>query len=83
MDGPDPLGRWLVLSFSGAYGSLTKPTARWLSRCGQTLGRIANETIRAPKKRKGGPAMDIERINQIGSGLADLSARTEALRGYL
>jgi hypothetical protein len=27
--------------------------------------------------------MDIERINLIGSGLADLAARTEALRGYL
>jgi hypothetical protein len=29
------------------------------------------------------PAMDIERINQIGSLLADLTARTGALRGYL
>jgi hypothetical protein len=55
---------------------------RWLSRCGQTLGRIANETIRAFENR-GGPAMDIERINLIGTGLADLAARTEALRGYL
>jgi hypothetical protein len=27
--------------------------------------------------------MDIERINQIGTGLADLSERTEALRRYL
>jgi len=27
--------------------------------------------------------MDIERINQIGSLLADLTARTGALRGYL
>jgi hypothetical protein len=27
--------------------------------------------------------MDIERINLIGTTLADLSARTEALRGYL
>jgi hypothetical protein len=27
--------------------------------------------------------MDIERINQIGSLLADLTARTDALRGYL
>jgi hypothetical protein len=27
--------------------------------------------------------MDIERINQIGNGLADLSERTEALRRYL
>jgi hypothetical protein len=29
------------------------------------------------------PAMDIERINQIGTLLADLTARTEQLRGYL
>jgi hypothetical protein len=27
--------------------------------------------------------MDIERINSIGTLLADLSARTEQLRGYL
>jgi len=27
--------------------------------------------------------MDIERINQIGNTLADLSTRTEALRRYL
>jgi hypothetical protein len=27
--------------------------------------------------------MDIEHINAIGSLLADLSARTDALRGYL
>jgi hypothetical protein len=27
--------------------------------------------------------MDAERINQIGTQLADLSARTQALRGYL
>jgi hypothetical protein len=29
------------------------------------------------------PAMDIERINGIGNLLADLTARTEQLRGYL
>jgi hypothetical protein len=27
--------------------------------------------------------MDIERINAIGNTLADLKARTDALRGYL
>jgi len=27
--------------------------------------------------------MDIERINLIGTALADLTQRTEALRGYL
>jgi len=27
--------------------------------------------------------MDIERINSIGAKLADLTQRTEALRGYL
>ena len=29
------------------------------------------------------PAMDNEHINQIGTHLADLAARTDALRGYL
>jgi hypothetical protein len=29
------------------------------------------------------PTMDIERINAIGSSLADLTERTTALRGYL
>ncbi len=29
------------------------------------------------------PAMDTEHINSIGTLLADLSARTEQLRGYL
>lgn len=29
------------------------------------------------------PSMDIEQVNAIGSLLADLSARTEQLRGYL
>jgi hypothetical protein len=29
------------------------------------------------------PAMDIEHINSIGTLLADLSTRTEQLRGYL
>jgi hypothetical protein len=28
-------------------------------------------------------AMDIERINSIGTLLADLASRTEQLRGYL
>jgi hypothetical protein len=30
-----------------------------------------------------GTTMDIERINQIGNTLADLTSRTEALRRYL
>ena len=29
------------------------------------------------------PPMDIEQVNAIGTLLADLSARTEQLRGYL
>jgi len=29
------------------------------------------------------PIMDIEQVNAIGTLLADLSARTEQLRGYL
>lgn len=33
--------------------------------------------------RQNATTMDIERVNAIGSLLADLSARTEQLRGYL
>jgi hypothetical protein len=33
--------------------------------------------------RNDGPDMDIERINSIGTLLADLSARAEQLRGHL
>lgn len=36
-----------------------------------------------PAHRYAPDAMDIERINQIGGLLADLTARTDALRGYL
>jgi hypothetical protein len=32
---------------------------------------------------KAGTSMDIEQVNQIGNRLSDLSARTDALRGYL
>lgn len=35
------------------------------------------------KNSLGHPHMDIEQINAIGYTLADLSQRTEALRGYL
>jgi hypothetical protein len=36
-----------------------------------------------PPLAKRGAVMDIERINLIGTNLADLTQRTEALRGYL
>jgi hypothetical protein len=36
-----------------------------------------------PAPQSSGHQMDIERINAIGSLLADLSARTQQLRGYL
>jgi hypothetical protein len=51
------------------------------TRSGQTLGLGPHATIRAFKNP--GRLMDIERINQIGTTLSDLAARTEALRGYL
>jgi hypothetical protein len=34
-------------------------------------------------EHRGIPSMDAEHINQIGTQLADLSARVQALRGYL
>jgi hypothetical protein len=37
----------------------------------------------APHNNDRSLTMDIERVNAIGSLLADLSARTAALRGYL
>jgi hypothetical protein len=43
---------------------------------------LAHVKIRAFPKHEL-PVMDIEHINQIGNLLADLSARTDALRGYL
>ena len=36
-----------------------------------------------PRLPQNAITMDIERVNAIGSLLADLSARTEQLRGYL
>jgi hypothetical protein len=38
---------------------------------------------KSPALKTGTLAMDIERINQIGTTLTDLAERTEALRGYL
>jgi hypothetical protein len=38
--------------------------------------------MRNPPPFTGSHPMDIERINAIGAKLADLTQRTEALRGY-
>jgi hypothetical protein len=73
---------WAVLWFASAYGFLTNAYRRWQTPCGLTLKSDLRETIRAFKK-SGPLVMDIERINQIGTLLTDLAARTEALRGYL
>ncbi len=71
-----------VLSFGSAYGFLTNAYLRWQTPWGLTLKSDLRETINTFKKQ-GSAVMDIERINQIGSLLTDLAARTEALRGYL
>jgi len=39
--------------------------------------------IKAFRHRQKPSSMDIEQVNAIGTLLADLSARTEQLRGYL
>ena len=70
------------MSFAGTYGFLTKPPGRWQTPCGQTLSRGPMRQS-APFGNCWIHDMDIERINQIGNGLADLSERTEALRRYL
>jgi hypothetical protein len=49
-------------------------------------GRRAHEricTLRCTAQQHHPLTMDIERVNAIGTLLADLSARTAALRGYL
>ena len=73
---------WAVLWFASAYGFLTNAYCRWQTPSGLTLDSDLRETIRA-FKNTGSLVMDIERINQIGTLLTDLAARTEALRGYL
>ena len=69
-----------LLSFPGAYGFLTKRAQRWQTPSVITLIDVA---MRKSAPTKTGALMDIERINLIGTGLADLTRRTEALRGYL
>ncbi len=44
--------------------------------------RAGRSTFTPSQDHRNAP-MDIERVNAIGTTLADLSARTEALRGYL
>jgi hypothetical protein len=70
------------MSFASTYGFLTKPRLRWQTPCGQTLIRGPMRQSKSLEKCRDCD-MDIERINQIGATLADLAARTEALRGYL
>jgi hypothetical protein len=56
------------------------PTGIVPSRCAAPAhqGPMRESTL-----RQNAIIMDIERVNAIGSLLADLSARTEQLRGYL
>jgi hypothetical protein len=68
------------MSFAGAYRFLTKQAAQWQTPCVITLSACH---VRKSISSKRGSVMDIERINQIGTRLADLTQRTEALRGYL
>jgi hypothetical protein len=69
------------MSFPSAYVFLTIEQHRWQSPLGQTLAKSRMRKF-APSENKAA-RMDIERINQIGTRLADLTQRTEALRGYL
>jgi hypothetical protein len=59
-----------------------------VERQGRRPDAAANATIRSFGHQSGtqplpSAIMDVEHINSIGSLLADLSARTEQLRGYL
>ena len=44
---------------------------------------MRKSALAAAQPRLRNNTMDIERINQIGNDLADLTSRTEALRRYL
>jgi hypothetical protein len=68
------------MSFRTAYGFLTKQGQRWQTPCGETLTPMHMPKSAPSRTRQ---VMDIERINLIGTSLADLTRRTEALRGYL
>ena len=65
---------------------IPEPSAKRDARPAATgRAEAACETPGLPRLRDAALAkdMDIERINQIGTRLADLIQRTEALRGYL
>ncbi len=68
------------MSLPGAYSFLTNRALPWQTRYGLTLHEVR---MRKSVPSKAGAQMDIERINLIGTQLADLTRRTEALRGYL
>jgi len=69
------------MSFTRAYVFLTNQGPRKQTPFGQTL--IDSPMRKSVPFEKRALRMDIERINQIGNQLADLTQRTEALRGYL
>jgi hypothetical protein len=69
------------MSFTRAYVFLTNQYRSKQTPCGQTL--IDSPMRKSVPFEKRALRMDIERINQIGNQLADLTRRTEALRGYL
>ncbi len=48
-----------------------------------TPERAAHEKIAPFPPRPESAPMDVEHINAIGNSLADLTQRTESLRGYL
>jgi hypothetical protein len=68
--------------------SLTLLDGLPLARREAKVAPCKNSALACPSGRHPGAAhskniMDIERINAIGTNLADLTARTAALRGYL
>lgn len=71
----------------GAYPAVRKYAPTRNLSCLRVLGSLVAAAV--PSVFAGTPPqplesrMEIERINLIGTRLADLSARTAALRGYL
>jgi hypothetical protein len=65
-----------MLPTAGAVATRAQPG--WRPARGHPHARIRDRSNRLNDR-----PMDIEQVNAIGTLLADLSARTEQLRGYL
>ncbi len=68
-------------TFSGRRASVAPAPTRDTPRVDRCIASDACQNRALPSSRN--HIMDIEHINAIGNALADLTQRTQALRGYL